>query len=422
MVFSAINRKAKRLVLRQIKKRPLVMMSDTTLRDGAQMPGVRLSLQDKVTIARALADAGIHSIDVGFPAVGPPEVAAIKEVAANVSGPVLSCLSRALPADVDLAADALSACPRFKRAVTIFIGTSPTHREHKHQCSKAEIVDKAVRAIEHAGKQFDVISFGAEDASRTEPEFLHEIYEKAIQAGATSIGFTDTVGYLIPSQVERALGEINARVRSIDDALLAVHFHNDLGLATANTLTAIKCGANIVQGTVNGIGERAGNVSLEEVLITLTLHRDEFGKTVHMKPEKIDALCRLVAELTGWQPAVNKPVTGRNMFRTEAGIHQHGLLQNPETYLPFQPELIGAGPVELVLGPGSGHSAVRHHLEKKGIEVTDEMVGRVVSHLKGDLVAAGADDELNWVVDVLRDHLSSSLDGTPESKKSTSAP
>jgi 2-isopropylmalate synthase len=405
-MFSAINRKVKRFVLRQQKKRPLVFISDTSLRDGAQMPGIRLDPPAKVTIARALAEAGVHSIDCGFPAAGQLEQEGVRQIAANVRGPVLSALSRTCKADIDLAAECLSGVSPLKRAITLFIGTSPLHRQHKHDMSKAQIVKTAVEAIDYAQNFFEIISFGPEDASRTEPDFLIEVYEAAIQAGAMSIGFTDTVGILTPCKAADTVKRIQDQVRSIDDAMLAVHFHNDLGLATANSLACVKVGANVVQGTINGIGERAGNVAIEEVVMALVLHEEEFGRKVTVNPHALASLSALVAQLTGFAPASNKAVVGRNIFRTEAGIHQDGILQNPETYLPFPPEAIGAGPVKLVLGRHSGRNAIRHHMTATGIDMTEEHVELVLNYLKGRPHDPADYPEINGFLERLRPFLS----------------
>lgn len=404
-MLSAVNRKLKRFIVRQQKKKPFVLISDTTLRDGAQMPGIRLSTQDRVDIAAALAAAGVHSIDCGFPAAGPREIAAIQAVARRVKGPILSALSRTLKSDIDLAAEALADVPVTKRGITLFIGTSPLHRDHKHEMTKAQILRTACNAVDYATKQFQVISFGAEDASRTEPEFLHEIYEAAIRAGAVSIGYTDTVGILTPTKAADAVKQIQDKVPSAADALLAVHFHNDLGLATANALACIQDGANIVQGTINGIGERAGNTALEEVIMTLTLHPDEFGKRVNVDPTTLAELSELVADRTGMTPAPNKSVVGINMFRTSAGIHQDGLLQHPDTYLPFRPEAIGAEPVRLLLDHNSGRQAVRHHLEAAGVEPTDEHVALMLSFLKDDTLSEEERAEVQDTLEHLRPHL-----------------
>ena len=405
-MFSAINRKVKKWVLKQQKKKPLVMISDTTLRDGAQMPGLRLDANRKVQIARALSEAGIHSIDIGFPAVGETEVQMCRRIAGEVKGPVMSVLARTMKQDVDLAADVLSAVSPLKRAVTLFIGTSPLHREHKHQMSKAQVIKTAVEAVEYAQSAFELISFGPEDASRTEPEFLYEVYKEVIAAGALSIGFTDTVGILTPHKAADAVKRIQDNVPNIDEAMLAVHFHNDLGLATANSLACVASGAHIVQGTVNGIGERAGNAPIEEIALTLHLHEDEFKREITVDPQALYALSKLVAELTGFAPAANKPVVGRNIFRTEAGIHQDGLLQHPGTYLPYPPETVGAGPVELVLGQHSGRNAVRHHLEASGIEPTEEHVKQVLEYLKRDDHDPGDHAEIEEFLERLRPFMS----------------
>ena len=381
-MFSAINRKVKRMALRHQKRKRVVQLSDTTLRDGVQMPGVHLEPQQKVQIAKALAAAGIHSIDCGFPAAGGTELEGIRAIAKQVKGPFLSALARTKNEDIDLAAEALRGVSPLKRTITLFIGTSKLHRDHKHQMTRAQIIDTAVKAIEYASKYFEVISFGPEDASRTEPDFLSEVYEAVISAGALSIGFTDTVGILTPDKAADCVKRIQDTVRNIDDAMLGVHFHNDLGLATANSLACVKAGANIVQGTINGIGERAGNAALEEVALALTLHPDEFDRKLYVDPTHLFGLSKLVAELTGFVPMPNKPVIGKNLFRTEAGVHQAGILQNPDTYMPFRPELIGAGPVEVVLGRNSGRAAVRHHLESAGEAPSEEHVDMVLSYLK----------------------------------------
>ncbi len=381
-MFSVINRKVKRMVLRQIKSRPVVRISDTTLRDGCQTPGVRLDPAQKVTIAKALAAAGVHSIDCGFPAAGKTEQEAIRQISHHVKGPVLAAHARTVIEDIDVSAEVLRGTSPLKKAVTLFIGVSPLHREHKHNMSKAEIIETLVKAIQHAQSEFEIITFGPEDASRTEPDFLHEVYEKAIQAGAMSIGFTDTVGILTPDKAAESVRRIQDSVPSINDAMMAVHFHNDLGMATANSLACVKEGVNVVQGTINGIGERAGNTSLEEIVVALTLHADEYKKKVHVDPAALCGLSELVAELTGFHPPANKAVIGKNIFRTETGVHQDALLKNAATYMPFPPELVGAGPVELVLGPNSGRSAVRHHLASAGVEATEEHVGQVLQYLK----------------------------------------
>lgn len=401
-MFSAINRQVKRMVLRYQRARPLVRISDTTLRDGLQTPGLHLEPSQKVVIARALAQAGVHSIDCGFPAASQSEFDGVRAIGEAVDGPLLSAHSRTKREDIDRSAEALAGVSPFKRAITLFIGTSPLHREHKHEMTKAQLLRTVVEAIEYASSSFELISFGPEDASRTEPEFLNEVYRAAIEAGALSIGFTDTVGILTPDKVAGALKRIQDGVPNIGDAMIGVHFHNDLGLATANALAAVKAGAHMVQGTINGIGERAGNTAIEEVVVALTLHQEEFGRAVGVDPGRLYALSQLVADLTGFRPAPNKAVVGRNMFRTETGVHQNGQLKHSGMYMPFPPELIGAGPVELVLGPNSGRSAVRYHLQAAGLEPTDEHVRLVLNHLKNGTHKPSDLPEINAFLERIR--------------------
>jgi 2-isopropylmalate synthase len=381
-VWSQVAERIKRALIRMHKRRGVVMISDTTLRDGEQMPGINLLPDQKVEIARGLADAGVHSIDCGFPAAAPSEIESIRRIAREVHGPVLAAHSRTVRGDIDAAARALEGVRGHKRAINLFIGISPIHRERKHQKSKAEIVRMATEAIQYARQFFHIISFGPEDASRTEPEFLHEVYREAIAAGATTIGFADTVGILTPEKAADRIRAIQDHVSNIDDALIGVHFHNDLGLATANALACVATGANVVQGTINGIGERAGNTAIEEVVMTLVLHRDQYGVKVAVDPRKLTPLSQIVSELTGVPVPANKAVVGSNIFATGSGVHQDGLLKDPTTYLPFQPAEVGAGGIELVLGKHSGRSAVRHRFRECGLELNEDQVQMVVQHLK----------------------------------------
>ncbi len=371
-----------RAIIRQHKRRRFLFLSDTTLRDGEQMPGVRLNADEKLQIATALARAGIHSIDAGFPAASREEITSIRRIAENVRGPVINGHCRTLKADIDAAVEALAGLSIFKRAITLFVGISPTHREQKHHKSKAEIVKMTVDAIQYAKRHFRIVTFGPEDASRTEPEFLYEIYNEAIMAGATTCGFADTVGYLTPRKAADWIKGIQDNVRSIDQALLAVHFHNDLGMATANAMACIAEGVNIVQGTINGLGERAGNTPLEEVIMTLKVHPDEYPVKCRAKAGELYELSRLVAHLTGVEPAVTKAVIGKNIFRSEAGVHQDGLLKDARVYLPFLPDQVGAPDLKLVLGKHSGRRAVAHCAAGAGVALSDEQSARVLEHLK----------------------------------------
>ncbi len=385
-IFSAIHRKiekvVKQVVISHHRRSGEVLFSDTTLRDGEQMPGATLEPEDKLRIALALEEAGVHSLDAGFPASSEADVIAIQKMIGIVKTPVLTALCRTVKGDIDAAYEALEKQPHHKRGVSLFCGTSPLHREHKLQKTKDEVLEIIRETVSYAATRFAIVAFSPEDASRTEIDFLCSCYEAAVDAGATTIGFPDTVGVLTPEKAQNILRQIQAGVPNIHKALLAVHFHNDYGLAVANSLAGIAAGANVVQCTVNGIGERAGNASLEEVAMALAMNADQFGRTSKIDTTKLVPLCHLVAELTGIPLSPMKPVAGSNVFATEAGIHQDGLLKNPDTYLPFRPERVGAAGIRLILGRHSGRRAVAHRLSELGLEPTDAHIEVVLEAIK----------------------------------------
>ena len=359
-----------------------VHFSDTTLRDGEQMPRAALGPEQKLRIARALAGAGIASIDAGFPACAPSEIEAIRRIVKEVPGPSISVLCRTLPGDIEKAWEALAEARPDKCSVSLFIATSALHRRHKLGMTVAEMLGTVRAAVEYARRHFAIVALSAEDASRTEPDVLCAVYREAIDAGARVIGFPDTVGVLLPCGVRDAIHRLQDGVPNIGKAVIAGHFHNDLGLATANTLAALQAGVPIVQCTVNGIGERAGNTALEEVAVALALHGPVLGLQTTIRTEKLWSLCHLVAELTGIPIPANKAIAGHNMFATEAGIHQDGLLKHPETYLPYQPEMVGGPAVTLVLGKHSGRAAFSDRLAALGIELRDGELDRVIALAK----------------------------------------
>lgn len=389
-----IKNKVKRAVIRHHRRTGAVLFSDTTLRDGEQMPGATLDPIEKLQIAKSLEAAGVHSLDAGFPASSQADIDAIQSMVGVIKKPVLTALCRTLPGDVDAADEALAGNPPHKRGVSLFCGTSPLHRQFKLEKSKSEVLKLIVDSIQYAAEKFDIVAFSPEDASRTEVDFLCEVYREAIAAGATTIGFPDTVGILTPWKAQDLICRIQDEVPGIENVLLAVHFHNDLGLAVANTLACIDAGANVVQCTVNGIGERAGNAALEEVAMALQLHQEEYQRPHHLDVSQLAPLCKLVAELTGIALSPMKPVAGSNIFATEAGIHQDGLLKNPDTYLPYRPETVGETGIRLVLGRHSGRKAILHRLHELGKEPTEQVVQRVLQAIKelpkGELV----DDDL----------------------------
>jgi 2-isopropylmalate synthase len=381
-ISDRIAEKVRHAIISHHKRSAVVLFSDTTLRDGEQMPGATLEPHEKLRIARALQETGIHSLDAGFPASSDADFDAIRLMIGVITKPVLTALCRTVQSDIEIAERALEGNPLHKKGVSLFCGTSPLHRQHKLNRSRSEVLRIITDSVGYAASKFRIVAFSPEDASRTEVDYLCQCYREAIDAGATTVGFPDTVGLLTPEKARDFIKAIQDNVPNLDRALLAVHFHNDLGLAVANTLACIQEGANVVQCTVNGIGERAGNASLEEVVMALTLHADQYERTCKIDTTKLAPLCRLVAELTGISISRMKPIGGANIFATEAGIHQDGLLKNPDTYLPFRPEKVGGGDLQLVLGRHSGRKAVAHRLAELAIAADDGEVAAIMDLIK----------------------------------------
>ena len=378
----AVEGVVKRAVVRHHNASNVVLFSDTTLRDGEQMPGATLEPADKLRIARALGEAGVHSLDAGFPAAGPADVAGIEAMCGEVPGVVLTALCRTTTGDIDLAEAALRKQPRIKKGVSLFCGTSPLHREHKLKKSEQEILDLIAAAVTYAADRFAVVSFAAEDATRTEPDYLVQCYKAAVECGASTCGLPDTVGVCTPEAAYDWVRLLIENVPGIENCLVAGHFHNDLGLAVANTLAAVSAGAAVVQCTVGGIGERAGNASLEEVAVALELNRGQYGLTHKLDLAELAPLGQLVSELTGVPVSPMKPVYGANVWATEAGIHQDGFLKHPDTYLPYRPELVGGPPVHLVLGRHSGRAAAAARLRDLGLPDDPATASRVLAGVK----------------------------------------
>ncbi len=374
--------KVRHAIISHHKRSGKVLFSDTTLRDGEQMPGATLEPHEKLQIAKALQDTGVHSLDAGFPASSEADFEAIRMMIGVVTKPVLTALCRTVRSDIDIAEEALAGNPLHKKGVSLFCGTSPLHRVHKLNRSRSEVLQIITESVRYAASKFRIVAFSPEDASRTEVDYLCQCYREAIDAGATTVGFPDTVGLLTPEKAADFIKAIQDGVPNLNRALLAVHFHNDLGLAVANTLACIREGANVVQCTVNGIGERAGNASLEEVVMALALHGDQYKRSFNIDTKKLAPLCQLVARLTGISISRMKPIGGANIFATEAGIHQDGLLKNPDTYLPFRPEVVGGGDLQLVLGRHSGRKAVAHRLAELAIVADDKEIAMIVDLIK----------------------------------------
>ncbi len=360
----SIKAKVLGVAVELIKRQKRVLISDTTLRDGEQAPQASLNIAQKLTIARQLDALGVDSIEAGFPAASREDFEAVRLISGKIRRPVISALSRCRREDIELAAKSLKNAKQW--GITLFLGTSPLLRKYSLNKSKDQIIDILKNSIKLAKKFTDNISFGAEDATRTEPEFLYKVYKEAIDSGALIIGFSDTVGWLVPEQVKDLINGIKQNVPNLKKALLGIHFHNDLGLAVANSLAGIECGVNIVQCTINGLGERAGNASLEELVMALKTKKDYYKIRVNINTKRLFKTSRLVAELTGIGVSPNKPIVGRNVFASEAGIHQAALLKKRVTYEIIKPEDVGQKGTTLVLGRHSGKHAVYDRLRKLG--------------------------------------------------------
>jgi 2-isopropylmalate synthase len=357
-----------------------VLVFDTTLRDGEQAPGASMNPTQKLQVARALVQLGVDVLEAGFPVSSPGDFQSVEGIARHVHGPIICALARASRSDIDAAVKALAPAPR--KRVHIFLATSPIHREHKLKMSPAEVVRMACGAIEYARERVDDVEFSAEDSARTEPDFLVEVVEKAIEAGATTINIPDTVGYALPSQFGALIEHLRRSVRGIERAVLSVHCHDDLGLAVANSLAGLLAGARQIECTVNGIGERAGNCSLEEVVMAIRTRGDALGLSTGIHTQHLCSASRVVAAATGLQVARNKAVVGQNAFAHESGIHQHGMMAHASTYEVMRPEDVGFKDTSLVLGKHSGRHALSARLREMGHELEPAQLDRVFEELK----------------------------------------
>lgn len=357
-----------------------VIVFDTTLRDGEQSPGATMNLVEKLELARALSDLGVDVIEAGFPIASPGDFEAVQQIAQNVQGPAICGLARCNKDDIDTAWRALRDAQRSR--IHVFLATSPIHREYKLRMSKEEVIRRAVEGVERARSYCDDVEFSAEDAARTELDYLAEVIEKVIAAGAKTVNIPDTVGYAVPEQFGARIRHLRTTVSNIDQARISVHCHNDLGLAVANTLAAIEAGARQIECTINGIGERAGNCSLEEIVMALRTRHDHFGLQTGVKTNRLYPTSRLVSNITGLQVQRNKAIVGQNAFAHEAGIHQHGMEQHASTYEIMRPEDVGIPKSQMVLGKHSGRHALRQRVEELGYHLNDEQIQKVFEDFK----------------------------------------
>jgi 2-isopropylmalate synthase len=357
-----------------------IYMFDTTLRDGEQSPGVNLNTQEKVEIALQLEKLRVDRIEAGFPAASPGDLAAVNAVARTVKNATIIGLSRSRTPDIDAVREALIGAQ--DPCIHLFLATSPIHREHKLRMSKEQVLENAEAAIRYAKKYFDKIEFSPEDAGRTELDFLCEVTEMAIRAGATVVNIPDTVGYLTPGEFGNIFKVLRENVKGIEKIQLSAHCHDDLGMATANALAAVLNGADQIEGTINGIGERAGNTSLEEVAMALETRQELFQAKTGLVLSEIYKTSRLVSKLTGMVVPGNKAIVGANAFAHESGIHQDGMLKEKTTYEIMRPEVIGLKESKLVMGKHSGRHAFREKLVDLGYDLTEEQLNLAFSKFK----------------------------------------
>ncbi len=352
-----------------------IIIFDTTLRDGEQSPGCSMNTREKLEVARALVELRVDVIEAGFPIASPGDFEAVTEIARAYGEHITICaLARSLDADVQRAKEALVDAE--KRRIHVFLATSAIHREFKLKMDKDEIVERAVQSVRQAKEFCDDVEFSPEDAARTELDFLCEVVERTIEVGATTVNIPDTVGYATPSHYYRVISHLRKHVSNIDQAVISTHCHNDLGLAVANSLAAVEAGARQIECTINGLGERAGNAALEEIVMAIRTREDYYGCHTTINTDRLYPTSHLVSSITGMKVQRNKAIVGRNAFAHEAGIHQHGMLQERTTYEIMKPEDVGFVGENLVLGKHSGRHAFRDRLQQLGFELEDEALQR----------------------------------------------
>jgi 2-isopropylmalate synthase len=358
-----------------------VRIFDTTLRDGEQSPGFSLRPAEKLQLARQLDSLGVDIIEAGFPIASPADAEAVRKIASEIRRPVIACLARCSPADLERAAWAIE--PAERSRIHTFIATSDLHLQAKLRISRDECLEKAVASVRFARQHTDDVEFSAEDATRSDMDFLCQVIEATIEAGATTINLPDTVGYLTPDEIRDFFRTVRARVPHGDEVIFSTHCHDDLGLAVANTIAAVEGGARQVECTVNGIGERAGNASLEEVVMAFHIRGDRLPYATTVNTREIYPSSEMLSSLTGQGVQVNKAVVGRNAFAHEAGIHQDGVLKDRRTYEIMRAEDVGAPWNPLVLGKHSGRHAVQRRCADLGFELEGDELVEVYRELMG---------------------------------------
>ena len=357
-----------------------VKIFDTTLRDGEQSPGCSMNLQEKIEMAKQLERLKVDVIEAGFAIASPGDFESVKTIAETIRESTVASLSRATKKDIDTAWDAvaLAVNPR----IHIFLATSPLHMQYKLKMSEKEVLAKAIESVQYAKSLCEDVEFSAEDATRSDWAFLAKVVEEVIAAGATTVNIPDTVGYTTPDEMYQLIRHLKENVRGIDDIDISTHNHNDLGLAVANSIAAIRAGATQVECTINGIGERAGNAALEEIVMALETRKEYFQAYTTIDTAQIYGTSKLLASKIGVRPAPNKAIVGKNAFAHESGVHQHGVLANRSTYEIMTPESIGLPRNQMVLGKHSGRHAFADRLQSLGITLTSEQIDEAFSRFK----------------------------------------
>ena len=386
-----------------------VYFFDTTLRDGEQVPGCQLNTVEKIEVAKALESLGVDVIEAGFPISSPGDFNSVVEISKAVPWPTICALTRAVAKDIDVGAEA----PKYAKRKRIHtgIGTSDSHIRHKFNSNREEILQRAVKAVRYARKYVDDVEFYAEDAGRTDNEYLARVVEAVIEAGATVVNIPDTTGYCLPEEYGSKIKYLFDHVPNIDKAIISTHCHNDLGMATANTMAGLLAGARQCEVTINGVGERAGNTALEEIAMIIKSHKD-INLTSNINTSGIYPLSRTVSNLMNMPVQANKAIVGKNAFAHSSGIHQDGVLKDVSTYEIIDPKDIGLDTNSIVLTARSGHAALKFRLETLGIKFSDEQLDKVYAdfllladkkkEISDDdiLMLAGADKKLEQVVKV----------------------
>jgi 2-isopropylmalate synthase len=376
-----------------------IKIFDTTLRDGEQSPGASMNIDEKLRLAKQLQKLNVDVIEAGFPIASEGDFAAVKKIAQTIKGPEIAGLCRAGDKDIDRGWEALQYAGD-KGRIHTFIATSDIHMKYKLKMTPAQVLDAAVKAVKRARSYTPNVEFSCEDAVRTTLPFLAEVVAAVIDAGATTVNIPDTVGYTIPFEYFNIIKYLKENVANIDKAIISVHCHNDLGLSVANSIAAIQAGAGQVECTINGIGERAGNCSLEEFVMTLKTRRDILPFKTGVVTEQLTPASRLLTTITGIVVQPNKAIVGANAFAHEAGIHQHGVLMEKSTYEIMTPESVGLKTNVLVLGKHSGRHAFKKRLEELGYELDDENLNRAFERFKAlaDLKKEVFDEDLDAIV------------------------